>query len=138
MIRFFSENISFNLPRKRTIKNWLTDVAIRENKKIGDINFIFCSNYYLLELNKQYLYRNYLTDVITFDYCVDNKLSGDIFISIDCVHANSLKYRQVFKKELYRVMVHGILHLCSYGDARKSEKAVMRTKENYYLEKITI
>ena len=96
MIRFFSENISFNLPRKKIIKNWLTDVATNENKKIGDINIIFCSDSYLLELNKQYLYHNYLTDVITFDYCDDNKLSGEIFISIDSVRANSLKYRQVF------------------------------------------
>jgi rRNA maturation RNase YbeY len=136
MIRFFTENISFNLTDKKEIKKWITDVVANENKKIGNINFIFCSNDYLLGINQQYLNHNYFTDVITFDYSDALKLSGDIFISVDCVRENSVKYRQLFEKELYRVMVHGVLHLCLYGDSTKSEIAVMRSKENYYLEKI--
>ena len=137
MIRFFTENVSFNLTNRKVIKKWIADIIANENKKTGDINFIFCSNNYLLAINEQYLKHNYFTDVITFDYSDAVNLSGDIFISVDCVRENSIKYKQLFEKELYRVMAHGILHLCLYGDSTKSEIAVMRSKENYYLEKIT-
>ena len=138
MIKFFTEDILFNLPNRKEIKKWIKDVITCENKKIGEISFIFCSNDYLLTINNQYLCHNYFTDVITFNYCEGIKLSGDIFISVDCVRENSIKYRQVFEKELCRVMVHGILHLCLYGDSTKPEIVVMRTKENHYLNKITI
>jgi rRNA maturation RNase YbeY len=138
MIRFFAENISFNLKHKRKIKYWITDAVNNENKIIGEINFIFCSDGYLLDINKKYLKHNYFTDVITFDFCEKNKISGDIFISIDSVCSNSMKYKQSFANELYRVMIHGILHLCSYGDSKKSEIAVMRSKENIYLKKMII
>jgi len=136
MIRFFTENISFTLANKQQIKKWIANVIANENKRTGDINFIFCSDDYLLAINKQYLNHDYFTDVITFNYCDAEKLSGDIFISIDCVRANAVKYQQIFDKELYRVMVHGVLHLCSYDDSTKSKTALMRSKENYYLEKI--
>lgn len=138
MIRFFTENISFKLANRQKIKKWLNEIIVAENKKTGEINYIFCSDDYLLNINRKYLNHDYYTDVITFDYYEPDKLSGDIFISIDCVRANSIEYSQIFEKELYRVMVHGILHLCSYDDSTQSEMAVMRSKENSYLEKITI
>ncbi|MDR0755075.1 MAG: rRNA maturation RNase YbeY [Prevotellaceae bacterium] len=137
MIRFFAENISFKLTNRRQIKYWITNAVENENKNIGDINFIFCSDEYLFDMNKKYLKHNCFTDVITFDFCEDNKISGDIFISIDSVRANAIKYKQMFAEELYRVMIHGILHLCSYADSTKSEIALMRSKENNYLKKIT-
>ncbi|MDR2065115.1 MAG: rRNA maturation RNase YbeY [Prevotellaceae bacterium] len=138
MLRFFTENISFKLTNRRKIKHWISDVVGSENKIVGDINFIFCSDEYLLGINKKYLNHDYFTDVITFDFCKENKISGDIFISMDSVRANSVIYKQLFEKELYRVMIHGILHLCSYGDSTKSEIALMRSKENNYLKKMTI
>ncbi|MDR2125593.1 MAG: rRNA maturation RNase YbeY [Prevotellaceae bacterium] len=138
MIRFFSENCSFKLTDLRKIKYWIADVVKDENKTIGNINFIFCSDDYILDINKKYLNHDYFTDVITFDFCDDSKISGDIFISIDSVRANSIAYKQLFMEELYRVMIHGILHLCSYKDSTKLEIALMRSKENNYLKKITI
>jgi rRNA maturation RNase YbeY len=138
MIRFFAENISFNLKNRRRIKYWIADAIIGENKIIGEINFIFCSDDYLLDMNRKYLSHDYFTDVITFDFCEGDKISGDIFISIDSVRSNSAKYGQSFANELYRVMIHGILHLCSYGDSTKPETALMRSKENIYLEKLVI
>ena len=136
MIRFFSEDVPFNLKEKQKIKNWIKDAAKNENKIVGDINFIFCSNNYLLEINKKYLNHDYFTDVITFDFCEGKMISGDIFISIDCVRENSVTYIQPFDKELYRVLIHGILHLCLYCDSTSSEKAVMRSKEDFYIEKL--
>ena len=136
MIRFFSEDVPFKLKEKQKIKNWIKDAAKNENKIVGDINFIFCSNNYLLEINKKYLKHDYFTDVITFDFCEGKIISGDIFISIDCVRENSVTYVQSFDKELYRVLIHGILHLCLYCDSTSSEKAVMRSKEDFYIEKL--
>ena len=138
MIRFFTENISFRLTNKKIIRKWLMDVVEAENKRTGNINFIFCPDDYLLEINKQYLNHDYFTDVITFDYSDGTELSGDIFVSIDSVRVNSIKYKQIFEKELYRVMVHGILHLCLYKDSTIQEITVMHSKENHYLEKIAI
>ncbi|MDR3227783.1 MAG: rRNA maturation RNase YbeY [Prevotellaceae bacterium] len=137
MIRFFTENISFDLKNKRKIKQWIADVAKSENKNIGEINFIFCSDAHLLDINKKYLNHNYFTDVITFDFCEGVNISGDIFISIDTVRANAIEYKQLFDDELHRVMIHGILHLCLYCDSTESEIAVMRSKENIYLKKLT-
>ncbi|MDR1985236.1 MAG: rRNA maturation RNase YbeY [Prevotellaceae bacterium] len=138
MVRFFTENISFDIKNKSKIKHWINDVVKWENKNIGDINFIFCSDKYLLTINKDYLKHDYFTDVITFDFCDGKKISGDIFISIDTVRANSVEYKQLFDEELHRVMIHGVLHLCSYQDSTKQESALMRSKENIYLKKLII
>ena len=116
----------------------MNDVAESENKKIGNVNFIFCSDKYLLDINRRYLNHDYFTDVITFDFSENEKIAGDIFISIDTVRANSVEYKQLFDVELHRVMVHGILHLCLYRDSTKSEIAIMRSKENRYLKKLNI
>lgn len=139
MIRFNIEgDIRFSLKHRMVLKRWLTAVALEEQKKVGELNFIFCSDEYLLDINRQYLNHDYYTDVITFDYSEDRTISGDVFISIDTVRLNAAEYRQAFENELYRVMVHGVLHLCEYKDHSKEEKRQMREKEDYYLAKLEL
>lgn len=109
-------------------------VAESEVRKLGDVNVIFCSDRYILDINMKYLQHDYFTDIITFDYCEGKVLSGDLFISIDSVRENSEYYGTGFEDELNRVLVHGILHLVGYDDHKDEDIAVMRSKENYYLE----
>ena len=108
-------------------------VAESEIRRIGDVNIIFCSDNYILDVNLKYLQHDYFTDIITFDYCENNVLSGDLFISVDSVRENSVFYNTEFEDELNRVMVHGILHLIGYDDHTEDDQKVMREKENYYL-----
>lgn len=109
-------------------------VAESEIKKLGAISVIFCSDNYILDVNMKYLQHDYFTDIITFDYCEGNVLSGDLFISIDSVRENAEFYGQEFDTELHRVIVHGLLHLIGYDDHTEEDKKVMRAKEDYYLE----
>ena len=109
-------------------------VAESEIKRIGDINIIFCSDPYILDVNLKYLQHDYFTDIITFDYCEGKTLSGDLFISIDSVRENSIFYGTEFIDELHRVIVHGVLHLIGYDDHCDDDIKVMRSKENYYLQ----
>ena len=132
MIRFHFTN-SFTLKNKRKIKNWLKDTIVNEKKKVGDINYIFCSKQYLKKMNNDYLSKNYETDVISFDFSKDNKISGDIYISSETVKKNSIIFNVCFNNELKRVMVHGLLHLLSYNDKSKQELKIMREKENFYI-----
>ena len=134
MIRFYTEDIKFNLPHKQEVKKWLQTVILSEGKKTGEVSVIFCSDDYLLKINRQYLQHDYYTDIITFDYTEGETLGGDLFISVDTVRANADEYRQSFEQELRRVMVHGVLHLCGYDDATDEEQAVMRRMEDKYLE----
>lgn len=134
MIRYYREDTKFDLKGKLQNNRWLKEVAQREDRKIGDINIIFCSDNYLLEVNKKYLEHDYYTDIITFDYCEKDILSGDLFISVDCVRDNASFYGTEFSNELNRVMVHGVLHLIGYDDHTDEDIAVMRSKENTYLE----
>lgn len=108
-------------------------VAESEIRRIGDVNIIFCSDNYILDVNLKYLQHDYFTDIITFDYCENNVLSGDLFISVDSVRENSVFYNTEFEDELNRVMVHGILHLIGYDDHTEEDQKVIREKENYYL-----
>lgn len=108
-------------------------VAESEIRRIGDVNIIFCSDNYILDVNLKYLQHDYFTDIITFDYCENNVLFGDLFISVDSVRENSVFYNTEFEDELNRVMVHGILHLIGYDDHTEEDQKVMREKENYYL-----
>ena len=108
-------------------------VAESEIRRIGDVNIIFCSDNYILDVNLKYLQHDYFTDIITFDYCENKVLSGDLFISVDSVRENSVFYNTEFEDELNRVMVHGILHLIGYDDHTEEDQKVMREKENYYL-----
>lgn len=134
MIRYFNEDIKFVLKQKLLNNRWLKTVAGSEMRRIGDINIIFCSDNYILDVNMKYLEHDYFTDIITFDYCEKDILSGDLFISIDSVRENASFYGTDFEDELDRVMVHGILHLVGYDDHRESDIAQMRAKENYYLQ----
>ena len=134
MIRYYCEDISFKLKDKALNNKWLKMVAASELRKIGDINIIFCSDNYILDVNMKYLQHDYFTDIITFDYCEKDILSGDLFISIDSVRENSLFYGTEFPEELNRVMVHGILHLIGYDDHTEEDIKTMRSKENYYLD----
>lgn len=132
MIRFHFTN-SFTLKNKRKIKHWLKDTIVNEKKKVGDINYVFCSKEYLKKMNNDYLSKNYETDVISFDFSKDNKISGDIYISTETVKKNSIIFNVGFINELKRVMVHGLLHLLNYNDKSKQELKIMREKENFYI-----
>ena len=137
MIRFFSEDIKFRLSKSKEEKDYIKSLLIEESKQIGDINFIFCSDEYLLRINREFLNHDYYTDVITFDtaeYESDKKISGDIFISIDSVKTNSELYGVSFEAELARVMVHGVFHLIGYDDCDDDSKILMRAKEDSFLK----
>ena len=113
----------------------LVNIMINENKKIlGELSYIFCSDEYLLEMNKQYLEHDYYTDVITFNYCEDNLIAGDIFISVDRVGENAKIYNVTFETELKRIMIHGLLHLIGFDDKDTESKKMMTEKEDYYLQ----
>ena len=136
-IRFFSEEIDFILKDKIRVRNWLKKVIAEENQGPFQISYIFCSDGYLLELNKKFLNHSTLTDILTFpDTTPSGEESGEIYISIDRIRENASKFKQPFEKELYRVMVHGILHLSGYKDKSGNEKKLMTMKEDYYLHKI--
>lgn len=132
-IHFFVEDINFVLKNKRKIQKVLVILSEKEGKELGEISYIFCSDNYLLKINKKYLNADYFTDVITFDYCVGNKISGDIYISIERVKENSKIFSQSFFNETLRVILHGALHLCGYKDKKPKEEKIMREKENFYL-----
>lgn len=134
MISYHFENTDFVF-RERDLNNrWLRTVAESEMKRIGDIAIIFCSDGYLLDVNRKYLGHDYFTDIITFDYCEGERLSGDLFISVDSVRENAIEYGTEFANELNRVMVHGLLHLIGYDDHTEEDVKTMREKENQYLE----
>ncbi len=135
MIRYFSEDIKFTFKGRALNNRWLKSVAESEFRKLGDINIIFCSDPYILDINIKFLNHSYYTDIITFDYCEDNVISGDLFISIDTVRDNASYYGSDFSEELNRVMVHGILHLVGFNDHTPEEQKIMREKENYYLSR---
>ena len=134
MIRYFQEDIRFELKQKMQNNRGLKMVAGSEMRRIGAVNIIFCSDNYILDVNMKYLQHDYFTDIITFDYCEKDILSGDLFISIDSVRENAQFYGTEFVDELNRVMVHGLLHLIGYDDHTEADIAVMRQKENYYLQ----
>lgn len=134
MVSYFLQDIDFVFKHKSLNNSWLKLVAESEIKKLGNINIIFCSDNYILDVNVKYLGHDYFTDIITFDYCEKNILSGDLFISIDTVRDNAEFYKTEFKDELNRVIVHGLLHLIGYDDHTPEEQKIMREKENYYLE----
>lgn len=134
MVSYSLEDIKFEFKHKRLNNAWLKMVAESEVKNLGNICIIFCSDNYILDVNIKFLGHDYFTDIITFDYCEGNVLSGDLFISIDSVRENAEYYRTEFSDELNRVIVHGLLHLIGYDDHTDEEQKVMREKENYYLE----
>lgn len=133
MIDFHCE-IKFVLKNQRALQKWIEDVIISENKELGDINYVFCSDEYLLERNIKYLNHDTLTDIISFNYCEGDIISSDIMISIDRIKENSIIFENSFSKELHRVMIHGVLHLIGYNDKTQKEKQTMREREDFYLK----
>jgi probable rRNA maturation factor len=113
---------------------WLSEVVSLEGFECGDVDVVFCSDEYLLVLNNRYLQHDFYTDIVTFDYCVGTNVRGELYISIDRVLENSRTFRSSFLDELRRVCVHGVLHLCGYGDKSDNQILVMRSKEQYYLD----
>ena len=133
MVRYYCEDIKFIFKNKLANNRWLKMVAGSEIKTLGDISIIFCSDNYILDVNLRYLHHDYFTDVITFDYCDGNRLSGDLFISVDSVRENAVEFGTEFDDELHRVIVHGLLHLIGYDDHTLEDQKLMREKEDYYL-----
>jgi probable rRNA maturation factor len=135
VINFFSEKINFTLKNKRKRKAWIIEVAHKEGYLVKEINYVFCSDKYLLEINRAFLQHDYFTDIITFNNSEKKReLEGDIYISISRVKENAGELQIPFEEELNRVMVHGILHLMGYKDKTKQQRETMRTKENNSLK----
>lgn len=133
MVSFHFEETPFRFRKKTLTRSWIRLVAESEIRRTGDIAVIFCSDNYILDINRRYLGHDYFTDIITFDYCEGDRISGDLFISVDSVRENAHEYGNEFDDELNRVIVHGILHLIGYDDHTEEDIKVMREKENYYL-----
>ena len=129
-IHFFSEDIAFKPKNPRKVKAWISKSIVKEKAFFKEINYIFCSDSYLLNLNKEYLNHNTLTDIITFDNSESKgELEGDIFISVERVKDNATRFNVSFEEELHRVMIHGVLHLLGYKDKTTSQRVLMRKKE---------
>ncbi len=136
MIQFFIEDVDFKVPQPRKTKSWLQSIVKAEGFSLNQLNYIFCSDEYLLNVNRQYLDHDFYTDIITFDNSEEeNSIEGDIFISIDRVKENAEELNKSFEDELRRVLAHGILHLVGYDDIEDAQELEMRNKEDFYLSK---
>lgn len=131
MIQFFYENLPESVNTEYT--KWLEDLILTEGKKLGEINYIFCDDEYLLKVNQDYLQHDYYTDIITFDYVKGKTISGEIFVSLQRISDNASTLSKNYEEELRRVLAHGILHLCGYKDKMEEEEKEMRRKEDVYL-----
>lgn len=123
----------FVLQEQTQITEWVGFTLDQEAKEMGELNYIFCDDTYLLDINIKTLNHNTLTDIISFDYSLGKVISGDIYISYERVRENAANLHQEFRDELHRVMIHGVLHYCGYKDKSEDEKQLMREKEDYYL-----
>lgn len=133
-IHFFYEDIQFKVFNPKIAKAWIKQTILLEKRILGNLNYIFCSDLFLHQINLQYLNHDTYTDIITFDNSETKKsIVGDIYISVDRVRANALTFKTDFDRELDRVMVHGVLHLLGYSDKKKQERVIMRKKEDTYL-----
>jgi probable rRNA maturation factor len=131
-ISFFEENITFRLKERNRVKQWLRHLAAEEKFQIKELNYIFCTDEYLLKINQDYLQHDTYTDIITFDNSEEETLlEGDIFISIDRVQENAKKENVLFEDELHRIMSHGLLHLMGYKDKKKEDQFAMKVKEDF-------
>ena len=130
MITYQTEDIAMPQIKKRETTEWVKQVAASYGKKVGEIAYIFCSDEKILEVNRQYLEHDYYTDIITFDYTDGNRISGDLFISLDTVRTNAEQFDQPYERELHRVIIHGILHLCGINDKGPGEREIMEAEEN--------
>ncbi|WP_291529066.1 rRNA maturation RNase YbeY [Bacteroides sp. UBA939] len=130
MISYQTDGVEMPAIKKRETTEWIKAVAAVYGKRAGEIAYIFCSDEKILEVNRQYLQHDYYTDIITFDYSQGNRLSGDLFISLDTVRTNAAQFGSDYETELHRVIIHGILHLCGINDKEPGEREVMEEAEN--------
>lgn len=133
----FNYETNFELDNEDKLSSWISNTISDEGFKEGDVNYIFCDDAYLLNLNMEFLDHDTLTDIISFDYTMGKLISGDVYISIERVRENAKDFNVSFENELSRVMIHGILHYCGYKDKTDRETSEMRSKENYYISKLT-
>ena len=133
MIQFFYENLPETVSTDYT--PWLEEIILSEEKKTGEINYIFCDDEYLLKINQDYLQHDYYTDIITFDSVKGKTISGEIFVSLQRISDNASTLSKNYEEELRRVLAHGILHLCGYKDKTEDEEKKMRKKEDFYIAK---
>ncbi len=130
MITYSTENVKMPAIKKRETTAWIRRVAASYGKKVGEVGYLFCDDEHILEVNKEYLGHDYYTDIITFDYCEDDVLNGDLVISLDTVRSNAELFRKPYEEELHRVIIHGILHLCGINDKGPGEREIMEDAEN--------
>ena len=130
MITYQTDGIRMPDIKKRPTTAWIRSVAAIYGKKVGDVNYIFCNDERILEVNREYLQHDYYTDIITFDYTEGNTISGDLFISLDTVKTNSEQFATEYDEELHRTIIHGILHLCGINDKGPGEREIMEDAEN--------
>lgn len=135
MISFLTENIKMPKIDRKAIRAWIAAVAATyDGRRVGNLNYIFCNDDRILEVNNQFLGHDYYTDIITFDYSEPGVVSGDMYISLDTVLSNSEKFRTSYDRELMRVIIHGVLHLCGISDKGRGERAIMEAAENKALK----
>ncbi|MCD8043812.1 MAG: rRNA maturation RNase YbeY [Tannerellaceae bacterium] len=137
-ITYYTEDIEMPVIKKQVVSNWIKEVAAHHGKKTGEITYIFCSDEKILEVNREYLQHDYYTDIITFDYTQGDKISGDLFISLDTVKTNAEKYNTDYNEELHRTIIHGILHLCGINDKGPGEREIMEQHENEALKILSL
>lgn len=131
MISYQTEDTSFRFTSRRLTSRWIKEIVAQAEMRLGDLSVVFCSDPYILDVNQQYLGHDYYTDIITFDYCEGDLLSGDLIISVDTVRANAKEYGAAsFDEELHRVIIHGVLHLIGFDDHTPEDQAEMRRQEN--------
>ena len=134
-ISFQNQNIDFTLREKAKVRSWIKLIIGSEKKELGQLNFVFTNDEEVLKTNVQFLKHNTYTDIITFDYCEEKKINGDIIISVERVKENAEKFKSDFGTEIKRVIIHGVLHLCGYKDKSDKDSKIMRSKENAALKK---
>ena len=130
MITFQTEHIEMPAIDQAKIRTWVKAIAATYGKRVGDISYFFCDDEKILEVNREYLQHDYYTDIITFDYCEGNRISGDLFISLDTVRSNAEMLNTNYNTELHRVIIHGVLHLCGINDKGPGEREIMEAAEN--------
>lgn len=129
-VSFYNEQVEMPSIHKTDVRNWIAQVAKSHGKRVGEITYLFCNDEKIIETNRQFLQHDYFTDIITFDYTEGDKISGDLIISLDTVRSNAEQFNQEYNKELHRVIIHGILHLCGINDKGPGEREIMEMHEN--------
>lgn len=130
MITYNAEGVKMPKFKKREVTKWIRAVALSYGRKVGDVGYLFCDDEKILEVNREYLQHDYYTDIITFDYDEGDVINGDLVISLDTVRSNAEQFGKDYEEELFRVIIHGILHLCGINDKGPGEREIMEAAEN--------